>query len=127
MTEVGEIYKCEVCGNVVSVIEKAGGTLVCCGQNMKLLEEKKVESEGNEKHVPVIEKTDAGIRVKVGSIPHPMEDKHWISLIQVVKDGNVIVGKRLKPGDEPVAEFCMVDTDGIKARAYCNIHGLWTD
>ena len=125
MTVSGQVYKCEVCGNVVSVIQAGQGELVCCEQPMNLLEEKTAEAEGKEKHVPVIEKTDKGVKVTVGSTPHPMEDAHYISLIQLVKDGNVVIGKRLNPGDDPVAEFCLVETDGLKARAFCNIHGLW--
>jgi len=125
MTKIGEVYKCGVCGNVVSVIEVGGGTLVCCGQDMNLLEEKTIEQEGNEKHVPVIEVTDAGVRVTVGSVPHPMEEKHYIELIQLVKDDKIVIGKRLKPGDEPVAEFCLANTEGLRARSLCNIHGLW--
>lgn len=124
MAKQNAIYKCEICGNVVSVIEAHDGELVCCGKPMTLLEEK-TEEEGKEKHVPVIEKTDAGVRVKVGSVPHPMEDNHFIELIQLVKDGNIVIGKRLKPGDEPVAEFCLADTEGLEARALCNVHGLW--
>lgn len=125
MTKSNEIYKCGICGNVVSVLEASGGELVCCGKPMALQEEKTAEQEGQEKHVPVIEKTDKGVRVKVGSIPHPMEEKHYIELIQLLKDGEIIIEKRLKPGDEPVAEFCLTDAEGLKARELCNIHGLW--
>ena len=76
------IYKCEICGNVISVIEAKEPQIICCGQPMKLLEEKTQEDEGKEKHVPVIEKTEKGIKVKVGAIPHPMEQDHYIELIQ---------------------------------------------
>ena len=126
MTESNQIYKCEICGNVVSIIETGTGTLVCCGQDMNLLEEKTVEQEGKEKHVPIIEATDTGVRVKVGSVPHPMEEGHYIELIQLVKGGNVIAEKRLKPGAEPAGEFSVPDTDGLIARELCNLHGLWT-
>jgi len=127
MAEQNAIYKCSVCGNVVSVIEAHEGTLVCCGEDMKILKEKTSEEEGKEKHVPIIEKTDAGVRVRVGSVEHPMEEKHYIELIQLVKDGNIVIGKRLKAGDKPEAEFCLVETEGLKARALCNIHGLWVN
>lgn len=125
MAKQNAIYKCEICGNVVSVLEAHEGELVCCGQPMKLLEEKTAEQEGKEKHVPVIETIDGGVRVKVGSIPHPMEEKHFIELIQIVKDSEIVMGKRLRPTDEPAAEFCLANTEGLKARALCNIHGLW--
>ena len=125
MAEQNGIYKCEICGNVVSVIEAHDGALVCCGKEMKLLEEKTSEQEGKEKHVPVIEKFESGVRVNVGSILHPMEESHYIEIIQLVKDNDIVIGKRLKPGEEPVAEFCLANTEGLKARALCNIHGLW--
>ena len=125
MTKENGIYKCEICGNIISVIEAHNGELVCCGQPMGLMEEKTTEQEGNEKHVPIIESTDTGIKIKVGSIEHPMEENHSIELIQVIKDGKVIAGKRLKPGEKPEIEFCMVKAEGITARAVCNIHGVW--
>jgi superoxide reductase len=128
MAKQNGIYKCSVCGNVVSVLEAHDGTLVCCGKPMELLKEKTAKEEGKEKHVPVIEKIKGGVKVKVGSIPHPMEEKHYISLIQLIKDGDVVIGKRLSPGDRPEAEFCcMVSTAGLKARIYCNVHGLWVN
>lgn len=126
MTKQNEIYKCDICGNVVSVIEIGKGELVCCEQPMRLLEEKTSEQEGKEKHVPVIEAMDGGVRVKVGSVLHPMEKDHYIELIQLVKDSQVVIGQRLKPGDKPVAEFCcLVNTKGLTARILCNKHGLW--
>ena len=125
MAEKNGIYKCEVCGNIVSVLDAHQGELVCCGQPMKLLEEQTKEQEGKEKHVPILEINGNNVKVKVGSIPHPMEEKHWIILIQVIKDGKVVAGKRLYPGDKPEAEFCLEDTEGITARELCNVHGLW--
>jgi superoxide reductase len=125
MTKINEFYKCDICGNVVSVIEDGMGHLVCCGKGMDLLEEKTQMDEGKEKHVPIIESFDGGLRVKVGSMDHPMEENHYIELIQIIKDGVIIGGKRLKPGDKPVAEFCYVNADGVTARALCNVHGLW--
>ncbi len=123
MAEKNGIYKCEICGNVVSVIEAGGGELVCCGQPMKLLEEQTAEQEGKEKHVPVIE----GLKVKVGSTEHPMEEKHYIELIQVFVEDKLIVEKRLYPGDAPELELLpKYEGKNLKARALCNIHGLWT-
>lgn len=118
----GHIYKCNVCGNIVEVLNVGGGELVCCNQPMELLTEK-TEDEGLGKHVPVIEKTDTGIKVKVGSIPHPMEEKHYIQWIEIIADGRVY-RKFLKPGDKPEAEF-EIKAGEIEAREYCNIHGLW--
>ncbi len=122
MTEQKQIYKCNICGNIVEVIHAGKGELVCCGQAMELLKEK-IEDTGAEKHVPVIEKTETGIRVKVGSVPHPMEESHYIEWVEVIANGK-ICRKFLKPGDKPEAEF-KIKADTIKARIYCNIHGLW--
>jgi len=86
--------------------------------------EEKTEDEGKEKHVPVLEKTDKRIKVKVGSIPHPMEEKHYIEWIEVAtKDGTA--RKFLKPGESPQADF-EVEGEIIQIREYCNVHGLWT-
>ena len=122
MTVVQQIYKCNVCGNIVEVLHAGVGTLVCCEQPMELLEEQTADAS-TEKHVPVIEKTATGLKVKVGSVPHPMEDKHYIEWIQVITDSKVYRAF-LKPGAPPEAEF-NVSTDPIVAREYCNIHGLW--
>lgn len=117
-----QVYKCNICGNIVEFLYVGGGELVCCGQKMELLAEK-TEDIGHEKHVPVVEKTEKGIKIKVGSIPHPMEEKHYIEWIELIVDG-ASYKKFLKPGDEPQAEFCF-KVNEITARAYCNIHGLW--
>jgi len=122
MTELNQIYKCNICGNIVEVLHAGAGTLVCCGQPMELLKEK-TEDIGKEKHVPVIEKTVSGVKVLVGSVPHPMEDKHYIEFIEIIADGKVC-RKYLKPGDKPEAEF-ETKAVNISAREYCNIHGLW--
>jgi len=125
MAKLNAIYKCKVCGDVVSVIEAGKGELNCCGKPMELLEAHKKEEEGNEKHVPIIEIKENKVTVKVGSVPHPMEEGHYIELIQLIKDGDVVAGKRLTPRDEPKAEFCIESPEGLKARILCNIHGLW--
>jgi superoxide reductase len=122
MAELREIYKCALCGNIVEVLHAGDGELVCCGQPMELFQEK-TEDIGKEKHIPIIEKTELGVRVKVGSIPHPMEEKHYIEWIEIIVDGNVY-RKFLKPGDKPEAEF-EIKAERIKAREYCNLHGLW--
>jgi superoxide reductase len=122
MTEQKQIYKCNICGNIVEVLHAGGGELVCCGQPMELLKEK-TEDVGKEKHVPVIEKTATGIRVKVGSIPRPMEEKHYIEWIEIIADGRTY-RKFLKSSDRPEAEF-EIKAEKIEAREYCNLHGLW--
>ena len=122
MAEVKQVYKCEICGNITEVLHGGAGELVCCGEPMKLLDEK-TKDEGNEKHVPVIEKTENGVKVKVGSVLHPMEEEHYIEWIAIDADG-VTYRKFLKPGDSPEAEFC-VKAENIIAREHCSIHGLW--
>jgi len=123
MAERLEVYKCELCGNIVEVLHGAGGQLICCGQPMDLLEEKTADSS-TEKHVPVVEKIDGGVKVTVGSTAHPMEEKHYIEWIEIQYDGKV-ARKYLKPGDAPEAIFEGVSADNIVAREYCNIHGHW--
>lgn len=122
MTQQKQIYKCNICGNVVEVLHPGAGQLVCCGKPMELLIEK-TQDTGKEKHVPVIEKTERGIKVKVGSIPHPMEENHYIEWIEVIVDGKSC-RQFLKPGQKPEAEF-EVEGKEILAREYCNLHGLW--
>lgn len=122
MTKRLEIYKCEKCGNIVEVLHEGFGQLVCCGEPMKLHEENTVDA-AREKHVPVVEKTDGGIRVKVGSVPHPMEDKHYIEWIELIVDGKVY-REFLKPGQAPEAEF-RISGGELSVREYCNVHGLW--
>jgi len=122
MTKRKQIYKCNVCGNIVEVLHEGAGTLVCCGKPMELMAEK-TEDVGMEKHVPVIEKTEKGIKVKVGAVPHPMEENHYIEWIELIADG-VSFRKFLKPGEKPEAEF-NVEAEKIEAREYCNLHGLW--
>ena len=122
MAERLEVYKCDVCGNIVEVLDGGAGELVCCGQPMKLLVENTVDA-AKEKHVPVIEQTDAGIKVTVGSVPHPMEEKHYIEWIELLADGKAY-RQFLKPGDPPEAVFC-VEAQQVSAREYCNLHGLW--
>ncbi|MDY6855873.1 MAG: desulfoferrodoxin [Thermodesulfobacteriota bacterium] len=116
-----EIYKCEVCGNIVEVIHEGKGGLVCCGQPMKLFVENTVDA-AKEKHVPVMEKTD-GLMVKIGSVAHPMEEKHYIEWIEVIADGKAY-RQFLKAGQAPEAVF-NIQADKVTAREYCNLHGLW--
>lgn len=122
MTELRQIYKCSICGNIVEVVHSGVGQLVCCGQPMGLLTEKN-EDVGLEKHVPVIEKLGNKVKVKVGSVPHPMEQKHYIEWIEIIADDKNY-RRFLRPGDKPEAEF-EIAAEKIEAREYCNIHGLW--
>jgi superoxide reductase len=121
LTKIKEIYKCEVCGNIVEILHTGMGKLICCGQPMNLKIEK-TQDLGNEKHVPIIEKNENGVKVKVGTIEHPMEEKHYIEWIEAMVDGKTIK-KYLSPGEKPEMSLCDVEVSG--ARAYCNIHGLW--
>lgn len=121
--ECGQVYKCDTCGNIVVVVHAGGGELVCCGAPMKLMIENTVDAS-KEKHVPVIEKVPGGYKVKVGAVPHPMEEKHWIEWIELMADGMVMT-KLLKPGDAPEAVF-ITDAKSVSVREYCNIHGLWS-
>lgn len=122
MAETLQIFQCMACGNIVEVLHLSDGELFCCGEPMKNLVAR-TGDEGKEKHVPVIEKTDAGITVKVGSIPHPMEEKHYIEWIDITADGK-LCRQFLNPGDAPEAKFC-IQADNITVREHCTIHGLW--
>lgn len=122
MTKLKQVYKCALCGNIVEVVHESGGELSCCGQKMNLLAENTVDAS-REKHVPVVEKTATGYLVKVGSVAHPMEEKHFIEFIELIADG-VVYRRHLSPGDKPEAEFC-IKADKVEAREFCNLHGLW--
>lgn len=122
MAERLQVYKCELCGNIVEVLHGGEGELVCCGQAMTLLKENTVDA-AKEKHVPVIEKMDGGVKIKVGGVPHPMEEKHYIEWIEVIADGKSFI-QFLNPGDAPEAVF-NIEADSVTAREFCNLHGLW--
>ena len=122
MTEKLQIYKCEVCGNIVEMLHAGAGELVCCGQPMKLNQENTTDA-AKEKHVPVIVKTAAGLKVTVGSVLHPMEQTHYIEWIEVIADGKAY-RKFLHPGEAPEATF-ELKAEEVTAREYCNLHGLW--
>lgn len=122
MTKLNEIYKCNVCGNMVELVHASAGTLVCCGQPMELLKEKTNEI-GSEKHVPIIEIKEDKVTVKIGAIEHPMEENHYIEWIELLADGK-LYRNYLKPNDKPVAKFC-ISAKTLTAREYCSVHGLW--
>ena len=117
-----EVYKCELCGNIVEVMHGGGGTLVCCGEDMKLQVEGTVDA-AREKHVPVIHKTASGYKVVVGDVAHPMLAAHYIEWIELIADG-AVYRRYLEPGQAPEAEFC-IQADTVTAREYCNPHGQW--
>lgn len=125
MTAQNQIYKCDTCGGLLEVLIAGGEVLTCCGEKMRLLAENTTDAS-KEKHVPVIEKTENGVLVKIGSAPHPMEEKHYIQFIEIIYNG-ASHKKFLKPGDKPEVEFCVIGAaiDGITAREHCNLHGLW--
>lgn len=117
-----EVYKCKVCGNIVEVMTGGDGALVCCGQDMVLMSENTVDA-AQEKHVPVATKVSGGWEVVVGSVPHPMEEKHYIEWIELLADGKAY-RQFLEPSAAPEAVF-QVEASSVSAREYCNIHGLW--
>lgn len=124
MTKRSEVYKCDVCGNIVEILHAGAGQLVCCNQPMRNLMANTVDAS-KEKHVPVVEQTPGGVKVSVGSIPHPMEEKHYIEWISVQANGKVL-RQFLKPGEAPVAVFEALKAGGpLAAYEYCNLHGLW--
>jgi len=122
MAEKLEVYKCEICGNIVEVLHGGRGELVCCGKPMKLFKENTVDA-AKEKHVPVVEQTADGVKVKVGSVAHPMEEKHYIEWVEVLQGGKAY-RQFLNPGEAPEAIFGIKGGD-VVAREYCNLHGLW--
>lgn len=122
MTKKLEVYKCEVCENIVEMIHGGKGELVCCGKPMKLFNENSTDA-AKEKHVPVVEKIDGGFRVTIGSVAHPMEEKHYIEWIEIIAGGKAF-RQFLNPGDTPEATFD-IDAEQVTAREYCNLHGLW--
>ncbi len=125
MLEIAErlqVYKCEVCGNIIEVLHGSGGQLVCCKAPMKLCLENTVDA-AREKHVPVVEIGTGNIKVKVGGVTHPMEEAHYIEWIELVADGQVY-RQFLNPGDAPEAVFT-IEANQVTAREYCNLHGLW--
>jgi len=122
MAERLQVYKCGKCGNIVEVLHGGVGTLVCCDEPMRLMKESSTDA-AVEKHVPVVEKIAGGVRIKVGQVPHPMEEKHYIEWIELLADG-IVYRRFLSPGDKPEAVF-EIETGRVTGREYCNLHGLW--
>jgi superoxide reductase len=123
MTKLRQLYRCNVCGNVVEITNEGAPDLHCCGEPMSELDAK-TEDTGSEKHVPVVEEVSGGVLVKIGSVAHPMEDKHYIKFIEVLTSSKVLRAE-LKPGDKPEAEFCVKKSDITGVREFCTVHMLW--
>jgi superoxide reductase len=121
-----KFYRCDICGNIVALIKSGDGTLVCCDQEMTLLEANTIDASV-EKHVPVVEKEDGKINVTVGSTIHPMTEAHYIEWIALATEDKINL-IYLKPDMEPKAEFTYSSEDDQKdftVYEYCNLHGLW--
>ena len=118
MTIKKQVWKCNVCGNIIEILHEGADSLVCCGKPMVLQDEHTEDPEKGEKHIPVIE----GKKVTIGSVPHPMEEEHYIEWIEATSKTGETCKIFLKPGDKPEAEFSF---EVISAREYCNVHGLW--
>lgn len=127
MTKILEFYKCNICGNFVEIVLPGAGELVCCGQPMeRMREQSNAEEMLGEKHVPVVSKNGEELEVRVGEIPHPMIDEHYIQFIEVNSlDKRYVKRKYLYPHEEPVLKY-KCNCDKVEARELCNIHGLWT-
>lgn len=125
MTERLEMYRCEICGNLVQVILAGGGELVCCGQPMTLLKPNTIEDAALEKHIPVYIQHENGVEIQVGSVLHPMNDNHYIMFIESIsEDRNRMKLQYLHPGQE--AKMLLEEKLGKeKALEFCNLHGLW--
>jgi superoxide reductase len=123
MTKKLQVYKCNVCGNIVEVLHEGVGALVCCGEPMKLMQENTTDA-AQEKHVPVMERADHGVMVRVGALPHPMEPQHYIEWVELISDGNAY-RQFLEPGQNPQVVFPVNTGKELTVREYCNVHGLW--
>jgi superoxide reductase len=125
MTELRELYRCEVCGNLIEIVNEGAPALVCCGQPM-VKQEAKTADEGLEKHVPVVEETENGLIVKVGSVEHPMVEDHYIKFIEVLTKDKVFRAE-LAPGMSPQSGLCprLKKEDIIEVREFCTKHGVW--
>ncbi|MBT4334407.1 desulfoferrodoxin [archaeon] len=122
MTKKEQIYKCLACGNIIEILHEANASLSCCGTQMTEIKEN-IEEAAEEKHIPIIEKNESNITIKVGSIEHPMDETHYIEWIELITR-NKLYRQHLRPGQKPEANFKMINSD-FKVRAYCNLHGLW--
>ncbi|MCL2617463.1 MAG: desulfoferrodoxin [Defluviitaleaceae bacterium] len=120
---MAKFHLCEVCGNLTELVKDNGGPLNCCGKPMKFLTPNTVEAS-HEKHIPVVTKTENGVKVAVGSVLHPMGEDHFIDFI-VVKSAKCCHRVMLDINGAPEAEFCCLGEGPIEVYAYCNLHGMW--
>lgn len=121
-----DLYRCEICGNLVEVILSGGGELVCCGQPMNKLDGKNKEEAMLEKHIPVfVKQENGGAEIRVGEVLHPMLNEHYIMFIETIsEDKNHVQLQYLHPGEEP--KMLLEKQFGkTVAREFCNLHGLW--
>lgn len=124
MTVLKQLYYCPICGNVTEVVFTGAEALVCCGEPMVLLQENTVDA-AKEKHVPEVQGDEQSVTIKVGSVPHPMEEKHYIAFIELITKDDMVLRAELKPGMEPKAVFPVPMSNVLYAREYCNLHKLW--
>ena len=121
MTQLFELYKCKVCENIVEITHQGVGTLVCCDESMKLLEEYYPKQE--DAHFAHVENLDE--LTKKISFNHPMTKEHYIEFVEVISfDNKYIKRKYLKIDETPELIFECHCKEGFYIRAYCNIHGL---
>jgi len=123
MTQKLEIYKCELCGNIIEITHGGNGTLTCCGKEMMNMKENTVEA-AKEKHIPILTKNDNGYEVKVGEVEHPSEEAHYIEWIELILSDNRNLKKYINAGEQPIIQI-NPSAEIVKVRAYCNLHGLW--
>jgi superoxide reductase len=123
MDQLNQVFKCAVCGHIVEIIHAGAGELVCCDQPMQAQLENSTDAS-TEKHVPVVEVGGSELKVKIGSVPHPMISEHYIEWIEILTDSGRVCRKYLNPGGKPEAVFC-INEKVIKVREWCNVHGLW--
>lgn len=118
-----KFLRCNHCGNLVGVINDAGVSMKCCGEDLKELVPNTTDA-ANEKHVPVVEINGDILTATVGSVEHPMEEKHFIQWIFVETENG---GQKatLKPGEKPTATFNLNGEKPVAVYEYCNLHGLW--
>jgi len=121
-----DLYRCEICGNIIEVVLSGGGELVCCGKPMQKMLPQANEESMQEKHVPIFLKYDNGEGdIRVGEVLHPMLKEHYIMFIQAIsKDKKSSYLKYLSPNEEPKLSLHNIDSYNY-AREFCNIHGLW--
>lgn len=123
MCKEQKFYVCKHCGNIVGMILSAGVPMICCGEEMKELVPNTTEAS-TEKHLPVVTIVGNTVMVEIGSVPHPMEEKHYIQWVYLeTKRGGQ--RKCLLPNEEPKVIFALDDDEVIAVYEYCNIHGLW--